>query len=59
MQVSVKLDYETRKLLRLIAAHTDEQIQAIAHRLVKAEWERIQEKEKDEQVKSDRQPESV
>lgn len=45
MQVSVKLDYETRKLLRLIAAHTDEQIQAIAHRLVKAEWERIQERD--------------
>lgn len=43
--VSVKLTFETRKMLRLIAAYTDENHQEIMERLTKIEWEKVQEKE--------------
>lgn len=53
--VSVKLTFETRKMLRLIAAYTDENHQEIMERLTKVEWEKVQEKEeaKDEYGKDE------
>lgn len=43
--VSIKLSQETRRVLRLIAAHTDRTIQEVAEDLVKQEWVKVQRKE--------------
>ena len=39
---------KTHKLLRLIAAHTDESLVEAMHRLAEQEYQRVQRKEKDE-----------
>jgi hypothetical protein len=39
--VSIKVWVETRKLLRLISAMTDESIQEVVQRLAQAEWDRV------------------
>lgn len=44
-QITIKLWAETRKLLRLIHALTGESMVAILHRLVEAEWQRINDRE--------------
>lgn len=44
--VTVKLFEETRRLLRLIAAQTDERMVDVAQRLCAAEWERVKPVEK-------------
>jgi hypothetical protein len=36
---------KTHKLLRKIAAETDEQLVEVLHRLAQAEWQRIQEQQ--------------
>lgn len=43
--VTVKLFEETRRLLRLIAAQTDERMVDVAQRLCAAEWERVKPKD--------------
>ena len=40
---------KTHKLLRLIAAHADESMVEVMHRLVEAEYHRIQEEQRKEQ----------
>jgi hypothetical protein len=40
--VTVKIHADTRRLLRLIAAQTDEQMVQVMQRLCEGEWERIQ-----------------
>ena len=52
--VSIKLSQETRRVLRLIAAHTDRTIQEVAEELVKWEWQRVQRRE---EALAKRQPE--
>ena len=44
--VTVKLWFETRMLLRFIAAKTNERIVQVVHRLAVAEWSRLSESEK-------------
>lgn len=43
--VTIKLHTDTRRLLRLIAAETGEQMVQVMQRLCAAEWERINPKE--------------
>lgn len=45
--VTVKLYEDTRRLLRLIAAQTGEQMVQVMQRLCREEWERIQREQKD------------
>lgn len=40
--ITIKVFSETRKLFRLIAAMTGEQMSDIAHRLATEEWRRLQ-----------------
>lgn len=42
--VTIKLWEDTRRLLRLIAAQSGEQMVQVLHRLCEAEWERIRDK---------------
>lgn len=39
--VTIKVWFDTRKLLRLIAAMTSENLMEVVHRLATAEWERL------------------
>lgn len=43
--VTMKLWFDTRKLLRLIAAMTNESIMEVVHRLAQAEWDRLNSKQ--------------
>lgn len=43
--VTIKLYAETRRLLRLIAAQSGEQMVQVMQRLCAAEWERVRAKE--------------
>jgi hypothetical protein len=42
--VTVRIHTETRRLLRLIAAQTDEQMVQVMQRLCEKEWERVRPK---------------
>jgi hypothetical protein len=41
MMKTIKVLEETRRLLRLIAAHTGEQMYQVLQRLCASEWERV------------------
>jgi hypothetical protein len=43
--ITIKVLLETRHLLRLIAAHADEQMMQALHRICVAEWERVKREE--------------
>jgi len=43
--ITVKVTLETRRLLRLIAAHTERTAQEVAEDLAKREWERVKREE--------------
>jgi hypothetical protein len=43
--VTIKLHADTRRLLRLIAAQSGEQMVQVMHRLCEAEWERVRPKD--------------
>ena len=40
--VTIAIGLETRKVLRLIAAQTSEELQAVVARLALQEWQRVQ-----------------
>lgn len=42
--VTIRIHTETRRLLRLIAAQTDEQMVQVMQRLCEVEWERVKPK---------------
>lgn len=45
--VTIRIWTDTRRLLRLIAAQTDEQMVEVMQRLCGAEWERVMQKDGD------------
>jgi hypothetical protein len=50
--VTIKLWEETRRLLRLLAADSGEQMVEIMHRLCEEEWERVKPKDPKTEVKT-------
>ena len=52
--VTIKVAYDARRLLRLIAATTNENIMQVVYRLAIAEWDRLSESEKPHERTPDR-----